>query len=97
MRLRASRSTKRRAERQPGATRVGPRIEPSVRSNAVRTRSGATISSEKTIKAASLSRIRYSAIILFLGSQEAGQRHLHAPLDRKRSYNQSCTAWAQAR
>ena len=48
--FRLSRSEKRRAERQPGATRVGSRIEPSVRSNAVRTWSATTISIENTIK-----------------------------------------------
>src|SRR5712664_34000 len=48
--LRLSRSEYRRASKQPGATRVGPSIEPSVRNNAVRLSSGTTICIENTIK-----------------------------------------------
>ena len=75
--LRLSRSESRRTERQPGATRVGSRTDPSVRSNEVRTRSDAAISIEKTIKGISFSRRPH-----FQRSQEAGQPWTKCPFDR---------------
>jgi hypothetical protein len=56
----------------PGATRVGPSIEPSVRKSIVRLSSGATIWIEKAIKVESLSAL--CAMEKRSSSQEAGQQ-----------------------